>query len=46
MKFHFNVMFLMKKNYIPLNKAKTYGFIWNFDKRKKHRIELTHVVQT
>jgi hypothetical protein len=24
-------MFLMKKNYISLNKAKTYGFIWNFD---------------
>jgi len=31
-KFHYNAMFLMKKNYIS-NKAKTYGFIWNFDKK-------------
>ncbi len=36
-------MFLMRKNYILLNKAKTYGFIWNFDKKICHRIELTHV---
>jgi hypothetical protein len=31
-KFHLNAMFLMKKYYISLNKGKTYGFIWNFDK--------------
>jgi hypothetical protein len=35
----------MKKNYIS-NKAKTYGFIWNFDKKIYHRIELAHVAQT
>jgi hypothetical protein len=27
-------------------KFKIHGFIWNFDQKKKHKIELTHVVQT
>jgi len=39
-------MFLMEKHYIFLNKMKTYGFIWNFDKKIYHRIELAHVGQT
>jgi len=31
-KYHSNAMFLMKTYYSSLNKAKTYGSIWNFDK--------------
>jgi hypothetical protein len=39
-------MVLMKKKNISLNKAKTYGFIWNFEKKIFHRIELARVAQT
>jgi hypothetical protein len=37
-------MFLMI--FFSLNKAKIYGFIWNVNKIKYHKIKLAHHVQT